>query len=80
MGLCSTWDIFYLQYQRKEQYSVMLIYQYPVTNLRNCLENNKCINDDSQNHKNGTLDMTFHKPAGGENLYVRFEYIQLKIC
>ena len=30
--------------------------------------------------KNGTLSMTFHKPAGEENPYVRFGYGPLKDC
>ena len=30
--------------------------------------------------KNGTLATTFHKPAGEENLFVRFQYVPQKIC
>ena len=31
-------------------------------------------------HPNGTLATTFHKPSGGETLYVQFVYTSQKIC
>ena len=47
--------------------------------LSNYLESKKIIDDDNWNRKIGTLALTFHKPAGEENMYVRFGYGSLKI-
>ena len=45
MGPGAPWSNAYLEFQQKEQSSMRFIYQYPVTNLMNRLEDNQSIYD-----------------------------------
>ena len=70
-GIISTvivtpWTNSYQKHQIKEQSSVILKYEHPVTNLRNLLDANQFIDDGRSNLKTGNLATTFHKPARGE--------------
>ena len=52
MCIGDPWSDSYIQHQIKEKSPMILIYQYTVNNFRNCLESNKCIDDDRWNNKN----------------------------
>ena len=79
MSLVAPWTNAYIELQQKEQSSVRFIYQYTVTNLSNCLEENQCIYDNRINHKNWPPRHSLPQECGGGNPFVQFGYVPLKI-